>query len=89
MCGVIVCMCGSGSFDVEWHFNSFHSRFFIVFLLVASPISFENPPRHANAIANMIWCWCWNVYMGDGETNLVETDVRGLLTEALTADVHL
>ena len=26
---------------------------------------------------------------GDGETNLVKTDVLGLLTEALTADVHL
>lgn len=29
------------------------------------------------------------MHVGDGETNLVETDVRGLLTEALTADVHL
>lgn len=26
---------------------------------------------------------------GVDETNLVETDVGGLLTEALTADVHL
>lgn len=37
-----------------------------------------------------LWYWCWKYACGWWwKTNLVETDVRGLLTEALTADVHL